>query len=385
MNATTLESNDPLRGVAEQDPRPIVPLPKPGLSGFAIAGTAAVLAVLLFIVLDAQRRGATSQASRAERSQVNAFAPPPPLIVPYERPTEPAPVRVSPTVAFAAPPRTTFLVEPVRTRAPVLSPTPAQPSSPPILDANAIPQSPELPAPRLNEPALVIDDGAGQGGAAATATAAAGGAAGQVRSDGPGVGGDDTPVRASVIGNRTNIMPVGTLIPAVLETPIDTARPGLVRAVVSQDARGFDGRRVLVPRGSRLIGEYQADVRSGQNRVLVTWNRLIRPDGVAIRLSSPAADSLGGAGVPGRVNTFFFQRFAAAVLQSALTVGVNLASRPGNGSVIVGLPSGPINNVVGQDLLPSNDLRPKIRVKQGAAMNVFVARDLDFSGVATRP
>ena len=180
-------------------------------------------------------------------------------------------------------------------------------------------------------------------------------------------------------------MPVGTLIPAVLETPIDTARPGLVRAVVSQDARGFDGRRVLVPRGSRLIGEYQADVRSGQNRVLVTWNRLIRPDGVAIRLSSPAADSLGGAGVPGRVNTFFFQRFAAAVLQSALTVGVNLASRPGNGSVIVGLPSGPINNVVGQDLLPSNDLRPKIRVKQGAAMNVFVARDLDFSGVATRP
>jgi type IV secretion system protein VirB10 len=174
-------------------------------------------------------------------------------------------------------------------------------------------------------------------------------------------------------------MPVGTLIPAVLETPIDTARPGLVRAVVSQDARGFDGRRVLVPKGSRLIGEYQSEVRSGQNRVLVTWARLIRPDGVAISLSSPAADRLGGSGVPGRVNTFFLERFAGAVLQSALAVGVNLASRPGNGSVIVGLPAGQVSNVVGQGLIP-DDLRPKITVKQGAALNVFVARDLDFSG-----
>jgi type IV secretion system protein VirB10 len=136
---------------------------------------------------------------------------------------------------------------------------------------------------------------------------------------------------------------------------------------------------VLVPKGSRLIGEYQSEVRSGQNRVLVTWARLIRPDGVAISLSSPAADRLGGSGVPGRVNTFFLERFAGAVLQSALAVGVNLASRPGNGSVIVGLPAGQVSNVVGQGLIP-DDLRPKITVKQGAALNVFVARDLDFSG-----
>jgi type IV secretion system protein VirB10 len=88
---------------------------------------------------------------------------------------------------------------------------------------------------------------------------------------------------------------------------------------------------------------------------------------------------LGGAGVPGHVNSFFFQRFAGAVLQSALTVGVNLASRPGNGSVIVGLPA---TNAaaIGQDLLPGSDLKPKITVRHGAALDVFVAHDLDFSG-----
>ncbi|AXJ97105.1 type IV secretion system protein B10 [Sphingomonas sp. FARSPH] len=180
------------------------------------------------------------------------------------------------------------------------------------------------------------------------------------------------------------VMPTGTMIPAVMETPIDTARPGLVRAIVSSDTRGFDGRRILVPRGARLVGEYQAFVQSGQNRVLVNWTRLIRPDGVTIALSSPAADALGGAGVPGKVHSYFLKRFGAALLQSAMTVGVNLASRPGNGSVIVGLPSAQIGNTIGQGLLP-NDIRPKITVKQGAEINVFVARDLDFSLATAAP
>jgi type IV secretion system protein VirB10 len=78
---------------------------------------------------------------------------------------------------------------------------------------------------------------------------------------------------------------------------------------------------VLIPRGSRLIGEFKADNMPGKRRVLVTWNRLIRPDGVAIRIASPATDALGGAGIAGAVNTHWMERFASAVLQSALTVG----------------------------------------------------------------
>jgi type IV secretion system protein VirB10 len=190
---------------------------------------------------------------------------------------------------------------------------------------------------------------------------------------------DDASAKATTMTSRTDIVPIGTQIPIALETPIDTARPGLVRAIASRDTLGFDGRRILIPRGSRFVGEYQSEVRSGQNRVFVTWTRVIRPDGVTIRLGSPAADQLGGSGVPGRVNSFFLERFAGAVLQSALAVGVNLAARPRAGSVVVGIPSGPLSTI-GQGLIP-NDYRPKITVKQGAALNVFVARDLDFSGL----
>lgn len=336
----------------ESDPRPIVRRPPAGLPGSVIAIIAAMLALALFVVLDGRRR---HTVSKPRDSLSSAFPAPPTLTLPPEAhlPLEPAQ------------PAIVTMPLPVRTNREPDLPRPSIAQTPqPVIVVR--PPAPAEPAgSRSNEPALVLDAVSGDSGAPA--------------SNASGTTNDDAPVRTTVIRNRTTIMPVGTIIPAVLETPIDSTRPGLVRAIVSEDARGFDGRQVLIPRGSRLIGEYQSDVRSGQNRVLVTWTRLIRPDGVAIRIGSPAADMLGGAGIPGHVNSFFFQRFASAVLQSALTVGVNLASRPGNGSVIVGLPTSN-TGAIGQDLIPGSDLKPKIKVKQGAVLDIFVAHDLDFSG-----
>jgi type IV secretion system protein VirB10 len=172
-------------------------------------------------------------------------------------------------------------------------------------------------------------------------------------------------------------MAVGTLIQAVLETPIDTAKPGLARAIVSRDARGFDGRQVLVPRGSRLTGEYQSDARAGQKKVLINWTQLIRPDGSVIRLDSPAADALGGAGVPGRTSGLSLGRLAQGVLRTALAVGTGVASWSGRGSVIVGLPGAQLTNAVGG--AGGKGRQRRITVKQGTMFNVFVARNLDFS------
>ncbi len=369
----TPDSDPQSAGPLGHDPRPVVRLPRQGVPGIAIAFGAVVLALILFFVLNGRRE--QRMAAPQTVAQGDGFAPPPPLSVPVVA----EPVASIPQ-AFV-----------VTTPAPVLPPIRNERPfpgtfSPPVIFPLQEAPLPSAPTPAVSEPkdhkiesAMVFDLGADPAapGAAATATPANAGARGAA---GGAAGADDTAVQATPMRSRTDVVPIGTLIPIALETPIDTARPGLVRAIASRDTRGFDGRRILIPRGSRFIGEYQADVRSGQNRVLVTWTRLIRPDGVTIRLGSPAADELGGSGVPGKVNSFFFQRFAGAVLQSALTVGVNLASRPRAGSVVVGIPTGPISSI-GQGLIP-NDYRPKITVKQGAALNVFVARDLDFSGLA---
>ncbi|QAY79764.1 TrbI/VirB10 family protein [Sphingosinicella sp. BN140058] len=220
--------------------------------------------------------------------------------------------------------------------------------------------------------------GAPANAAAAAADAAAGGAAGADAAGGVTLG---ARVRAGMFANPATTVPQGTLIPAVLETAFNSNRPGFARAIVSRDVRGFDGTRVLIPRGSRLIGQYRADAQPGQKRAVVSWVRLVRPDGVTIAIGSPASDTLGRGGVKAKVNNHFFQRFAGALLQSAVDVGVALASRGSSSSVIVAAPgsSAQLGNLV-----PPDQIRPTLTVPAATSISVFVARDLDFTGIGRR-
>ena len=184
--------------------------------------------------------------------------------------------------------------------------------------------------------------------------------------------------RATVtrLANPSATVPQGALIQAVLETALDSNRPGFVRAIVSRDVRSFDGTKILIPRGSRLFGEYKADLVDGQNRAFILWQKLTRPDGVQINVESPAADPLGRAGVKGKVNTHFFQRFAGSILQSALDIGVGIATRSASdGTVVVGLP-GSSQTVINP---AQSNIKPTLKVRHGSSVSVFVARDLDFS------
>lgn len=185
-------------------------------------------------------------------------------------------------------------------------------------------------------------------------------------------------VKAGRFENPSLTVPQGTVIPAVLETALDSTRPGGVRALVQRDIHSFDGSRVLIQRGSRLYGEYNAELKRGENRALIRWTRLIRPDGVTIALNSPASDPLGRAGVKGKVDGKFFQRFGSALLQSVLDIGVGVAVREASDGVIVALP-GSTQNVAPS--VAEGDLRPTLKVRHGTSVSVFVARDLDFSSV----
>ncbi|MFR0657263.1 TrbI/VirB10 family protein, partial [Pantoea sp. SIMBA_079] len=78
----------------------------------------------------------------------------------------------------------------------------------------------------------------------------------------------------------------------------------------------FDGRRILIPTGTRLIGEYQSDVMTGQTRVFVVWTRLLRDDGVSVRLNSVGTDSLGRSGLTGIVDKKWRERFGASIMLS---------------------------------------------------------------------
>ena len=119
----------------------------------------------------------------------------------------------------------------------------------------------------------------------------------------------------------------GTLIPASLVTGINSDLPGTIVAQVTQPV--YDtatGQYVLIPQGSRLIGRYQSEVSFGQDRALVTWDRIIFPDGASIVISAPGADAQGFAGLSDRTDHHWDRVFVAAGLATILGIGAELGS-----------------------------------------------------------
>ncbi len=93
----------------------------------------------------------------------------------------------------------------------------------------------------------------------------------------------------------------GTIIPAVLETAINSDLPGVVIATVTTNVySSLDGKHLLIPQGSKLYAEYSSSISYGQDRVQVVWNTLIRPDGLEVNLGGlNGVDPTGTAGYKG--------------------------------------------------------------------------------------
>ncbi|MEG9267541.1 TrbI/VirB10 family protein [Qipengyuania sp. Mu-71] len=284
-----------------------------------------------------------------------------------------APVEAAPVVPPAA-------VTPPPAQLAAQAPRP-DPAPQPVLAAQ--PQ-PGLAANPYANPTVVYDAGSapatlalGEASAAGEAAGSTGNAASDFASRIGGVGG--SPAQAKAMVNPATTVTQGTLIPAILETAIDTNVPGYVRAVVSQDVRSFDGTKVLVPRSSRLIGQYQSGLQNGQKRAYVIWTRLIRPDGASVNLASPAIGFDGTTGLAGKVSgDGFFKRFGSAMLLSVVGGVGSLATGGAAGVLIGGASSSAAATAAQQD----GQRGPTVRVRQGEPIRIFTARDLDFTSVS---
>ncbi|MFC3207512.1 type IV secretion system protein VirB10 [Aquamicrobium soli] len=214
----------------------------------------------------------------------------------------------------------------------------------------------------------------------------------------------------------------GTFIRGVLETAVQSDLPGMVRAVVTENVWSFDGRRVLIPAGSRLVGEYKSGIAQGQTRVFIVWTRMLRSDGVSVQLGSNGADDLGRAGNAGFVDNHYLERFGSAVMLSLVGGAAQFLSAYGqntngygNGTVITSTDpvtgvvtqtqtgvnqnqlslqareiaaqniSQTLTNIAQEALRNSINIPPTIYLDQGTRIIVFVRRDLDFSALYPDP
>lgn len=247
---------------------------------------------------------------------------------------------------------------------------------------------------RLQSSMIAIGGGEGPGGTIAEAAgfgdAAAAQQAAKLSDDAAFVRNAGRPVpvqRAEIIVNPANTVTQGTMIQAVLETAIDSTLEGPIRGVVTTDVVSYDGSRILIPRGSKLIGSYSADVETGQSRLLVAWERIIMSDGQSVQISSFGGDGLGRSGTTGKVNSHFFKRFGAAALISTISaIPSLLEDEDSDGGVTISTGGSDAATGVSDALGGATDaaigkyisIPPTITVAQGTRVTVMVDRDLEI-------
>ena len=176
------------------------------------------------------------------------------------------------------------------------------------------------------------------------------------------------------------ILQAGSVIPAALITGIRSDLPGLVTAQVTQNVYDSPtGRILLIPQGSRLIGDYDADIAFGQNRVLLAWNRLILPDGRSIVLErQPAADTQGFAGLQDGIDYHWGGVLKAALVSTLLGAGAELGSGD-DGNLARAFRRGTqdsINRAGEQIVSRELNVRPTLTIRPGFPVRVLVTRDL---------
>jgi type IV secretion system protein VirB10 len=178
----------------------------------------------------------------------------------------------------------------------------------------------------------------------------------------------------------THVLQAGSVIAAALVTGIRSDIPGQVTAQVTQNVYdSVTGQHLLIPQGSKLIGQYDADISFGQSRALLVWSRLILPDGRSIILERlPAADPQGYAGLEDRVDYHWGRVAKAAILSTVLGIGAEL----GNGSsndiarAIREGTQGTLNQAGQQIVSRQLDVPPTITIRPGTPVRVMVTRDL---------
>lgn len=183
----------------------------------------------------------------------------------------------------------------------------------------------------------------------------------------------------------------GTLIPALLETEVNSDLPGPLLAQVSRDVYDLHQQSILVPRGTRLLGRYDNQVAFGQQRMLVVWTRLTFPDGSGFDLPGlPTSDSGGAAGLGAHVENHLLRLFGDALLLSVLAAGAdlsepqsrNLALAPSAGSVASAAVGQELANVGLQLLRRDLSIQPTLRLPAGMPFVVFVNGDLPLNRTA---
>lgn len=173
----------------------------------------------------------------------------------------------------------------------------------------------------------------------------------------------------------------GSVVPAALITGLRSDIPGQVLAQVTQDVRdSLTGRYILIPKGARLIGQYDNAISFGQSRILLVWSRLILPNGKSLVLDKlSAADARGYAGLADTVDNHWASIVKAAAISTLLGMGAQTGNTQSESDLVRALRDGAADSInrAGQRVVERElAVQPTLTIRAGMPMRVILSRDL---------
>ena len=187
-------------------------------------------------------------------------------------------------------------------------------------------------------------------------------------------------------GDSHSLLP-GTLIPAILVTGIDTdAAASYVEARGQEDVYdSLTGTRLLIARGSRLLGEASASAANG--RIAINWTTLVLPDGGVWTLHNclAAMDGAGYIGLQGRVDRHTGRTLTAGALSSGIAAlaGIAAGNTSGSDHYSVGqlAAQGAMTNLIhtASSIFQNGmNAAPTIKINPGYAFQLYVTSMVSF-------
>jgi type IV secretory pathway VirB10-like protein len=186
---------------------------------------------------------------------------------------------------------------------------------------------------------------------------------------------------APAASGKTFVLFEGTVLQSVLVNRLDGAMAGPVECLVTNDVYSHDRQRILIPAGSKVLGETRRVEAFGQTRLAVAFHRLIMPDGYSLSLDQfKGLNQIGDAGLRDQVNNHYARIFGASL---ALGV-IGAAGEAGTGGVLTQSGTDRLREGFGQSLAQSSqqildrflNLLPTITIREGHRVKIYLSGDL---------
>jgi type IV secretion system protein VirB10 len=186
----------------------------------------------------------------------------------------------------------------------------------------------------------------------------------------------------SPVGKRYTLFE-GSIIETALTTRLDATFSGPVVCVASADVYSQNGRHLLIPRGTRVLGEVRQVNDLGQQRIAVGFHRLIFPNGQSVTLDNfVGLNQIGETGLRDQVNHHYVQIFGAAIAVGAISGLAQSNTNYGSNASPTDIYRQGVSSSLSQSSMHILDrflnILPTFTIREGHRIKVYLSQDLEL-------